>query len=104
MERTWAVYEKKEYCALADHGFRIFAEAVESKAEYPICCPVLLICGKKDAAGSAKRYNRRWAKQDGYRLVWLKNAGHNSNTDAPKQVNRLLEEFTENLHFLKEKE
>lgn len=104
MERTWAVYEKKEYCALADHGFRIFAEAVESKAEYPICCPVLLICGKKDAAGSAKRYNRHWAKQDGYRLVWLKNAGHNSNTDAPKQVNRLLEEFTENLHFLKEKE
>ncbi len=93
MERTWAVYDKKEYCELASHGYRIAAEAVEAKQEYSITCPVLLLCGEKDAAGSVRRYNKCWTKQDGHRLVWLKNAGHNSNTDVPEQVNQLIEEF-----------
>lgn len=97
MEQTWSVYEKVEYCNLADHGFRIVAEAVEEKQEYIIHCPVLLICGEKDYAGSAKRYNRRWTKVDGHKLVWLKNAGHNSNTDEPEQVNKLIEMFVEAL-------
>lgn len=93
MDETWSVYEKTEYCELADHGFRILAEAVEKKLPYEIKCPALLLCGEKDAAGSAKRYNREWTKQDGLPLVWISNAGHNSNTDAPEQVNRLIEEF-----------
>lgn len=93
MRQMWSGYEREEYCCLADHGFRIVAEAVESKLEYPIYCPVLLLCGKKDGAGSAKRYNRQWTKQDGHRLVWLKGAGHNANTDVPEKVNRLIEEF-----------
>lgn len=93
MENMWSVYEKEEYCSLADHGFRIVAEAVEAKEEYPISCPCLLLCGEKDGAGSAKRYNRQWAKQEGRRLVWLKGAGHNANTDAPDTVNRLIQEF-----------
>lgn len=97
MRKTWSVYDKDEYCTLADHGFRIFAEAVEAREEYPIACPVLLLCGEKDGAGSAKSYNRRWAKQDGYRLVWLNGAGHNSNTDVPEQVNQLIEQFVINL-------
>jgi len=93
MRKMWSVYEKTEYCNLADFGYRILADAVEAKAEYPITCPVLLLCGEKDAAGSAKSYNRRWTKQDGHPLVWLKGAGHNSNTDVPEQVNRLIEDF-----------
>lgn len=93
MRRAWAVYEREEYCDLADHGFRIVAEAVEAREEYPISCPVLLLCGEKDGAGSAKRYNRQWTKQDGHRLVWLQGAGHNANTDVPDTVNRLIEEF-----------
>lgn len=93
MERAWSIYEKTEYCALADHGYRIFAEAVEDKDEYLINCPVLLLCGEMDRAGSAKSYNRRWTKIDGYKLVWLKNAGHSSNTDAPEQVNKLIDSF-----------
>lgn len=93
MERTWSIYGKEEYCNLADHGFRILAEAVEARKEYLIDCPALLLCGEKDHAGSAKRYNRRWAKNEGYKLVWIKNAGHNSNTDAPEQVNKLIETF-----------
>ena len=41
MRKTWSVYGKEEYCDLADHGYRILAEAVEAKTEYPIfslCC------------------------------------------------------------------
>lgn len=93
MEKTWAVYTREEYLDLADHGYRILAQATEARPEYKIPCPALLLCGEKDAAGSAKSYNRRWAKIDGHPLVWLKGAGHNSNTDAPDEVNRLIREF-----------
>lgn len=97
MRKAWSVYGKEEYCNLADHGFRIFAEAVESRPEYPLSCPVLLLCGEKDGAGSAKSYNRRWTKQDGHKLVWLKGAGHNSNTDVPELVNQLIDDFVKQL-------
>lgn len=93
MEAMWSSYGKQEFCALADHGYRIFAQAVEERTEYPIACPVLLICGEKDMAGSAKSYNRRWNKVDGHPLHWIEGAGHNSNTDAPETVNALIEEF-----------
>lgn len=93
MEKTWAVYSREEYLDLADHGYRILAEAVEARPSYPIGCPTLLLCGEKDAAGSAKSYNRRWAKNEGRKLVWLKGAGHNSNTDVPDEVNRMILEF-----------
>ena len=66
---------------------------MQAQPEYKIDCPALLLCGEKDAAGSGKRYNRRWAKEDGLPLVWLKGAGHNSNTDVPEEVNRLINEF-----------
>ncbi len=97
MEEAWSVYNKKEYCELADHGSRIFAEAVEEKSEYPIRCPVLLLCGEKDMSGSAKSYNRRWTKQDGFKLVWIKGAGHNSNTDAPDIVNLEIDRFIQSI-------
>ena len=98
MKDTWAVYSRDEYCDLADHGYRIFAQAVEAQPAYPISCPVLLLCGEKDAAGSAKRYNKRWTAQDGHRLVWIKSAGHNSNTDAPETVNALIDDFLRSLN------
>lgn len=90
-------YEKREYCALADHGFRIVAQSVEAGRAYDISCPALLICGEKDGAGSAKRYNREWTKQDGVPLVWVPGAGHNSNTDAPELVNREIEQFVSSI-------
>jgi len=93
METMWSSYGKQEFCALADHGYRILAQAVEEREEYPISCPTLLLCGKKDAAGSAKSYNRRWNKIDGHPLHWIRGAGHNANTDAPEEVNALIEEF-----------
>lgn len=90
-------FTPKEYCLLADHGFRLLAQAVETGRRYEPDCPVLLLCGEKDGAGSAKRYNRAWEKRENRRLVWLKNAGHNSNTDVPEEVNRLVAEFAEGL-------
>lgn len=90
-------YTPKEYCLLADHGYRIVGQAVETNRQYRIPCPVLLLCGEKDAAGSARRYNREWARREGHELVWLEGAGHNSNTDVPEQVNRLLADFVDKL-------
>lgn len=86
-------YEKNEYCGLAAHGFKILAEAMELDLPYEITCPCCLICGEKDKAGSAKRYNRKWTQTEGIRLYWIKNAGHNSNTDAPQEVNEIIQKF-----------
>ncbi|MBR2028792.1 MAG: alpha/beta hydrolase [Oscillospiraceae bacterium] len=97
MKQFMTDYQKEEYCCLADYGYRILADAVEADKKYDITCPVLLICGEKDNAGSAKSYNRRWAKQDGHRLVWLKNAGHNANTDVPDEVNRIIDAFVSSI-------
>lgn len=84
---------QREYAALAGHGYQMLANAMEADLPYEPHCPVLLICGEKDAAGSCKSYSRRWQRDTGYPLEWIPNAGHNSNTDRPDIVNRLIEEF-----------
>lgn len=86
-------YEKDEYVDLAAFGYRLLADAVESGRSFDIDCPALLICGERDRAGDVKPFNRKWAAGEGIRLVWVKGAGHNSNTDKPDEVNRLIEEF-----------
>lgn len=83
--------DQKRYARLSGHGFRMLAEAMEADLPYKIPCPALLICGEKDRAGSCIRYNRAWHKKTGIPIEWIKNAGHNSNTDAPEAVNRLIE-------------
>lgn len=93
MKNAWSVYTKEEYCSLADYGYRILVEAITARETYSITCPVLLLCGERDHAGSAKRYNRNWAKFEEYKLCWITDAGHNSNTDSPEQVNNLIELF-----------
>lgn len=93
MKRMWESYGKQEFCDLSDHGYRIFAQAVEAREAYRLDCPVLLLCGEKDAAGSARRYNRQWTRQDGFPLIMLKNAGHNANVDVPDEVNRRIDAF-----------
>ena len=88
----WYEGQQERYAKLAGHGFRILAEAMERDLPDRIACPALLLCGEKDHAGSCIRYNKAWHKNTGIRLEWIKNAGHNSNTDAPETVNRLIEE------------
>ncbi len=83
--------DQARYAKLAGHGYRMLAEAMEANLPYRIPCPALLICGEKDRAGSCIRYNKAWHKKTGIPIEWIKDAGHNSNTDAPDTVNRLIE-------------
>ncbi len=85
--------DQKKYARLAGHGYRILAEAIEDDLPYEIKCPALLICGDKDHAGSCIRYNKNWHKRSGIKIEWIKGAGHNSNTDQPGQINKLIERF-----------
>ena len=87
--------DQARYAQLSGHGFRILAEAMEADLPYRLTCPVLLICGKKDRAGSCIRYNRAWSRRTGFRLEWIREAGHNANTDKPEQINDLIEELAQ---------
>lgn len=95
MYRMMMVYDgdKERYAKLSGHGFRILAEAMEKDLPYQLKCPALLICGEKDHAGSCIRYNKAWHKKTGIPIEWIKDAGHNSNTDQPEVINRLIENF-----------
>ena len=85
--------DQARYAKLSGHGFRMLAEAMEADLPYELRCPALLICGEKDRAGSCIRYNRAWHKKTGIPIEWIKDAGHNANTDQPEVVNRLIEQF-----------
>ena len=95
MHSMMMVYDgdQDRYAKISGHGFRILAEAMEADLPYKIKCPVLLICGEKDHAGSCIRYNKAWHKKTGIPIEWIKGAGHNSNTDAPETVNGLIEKL-----------
>ncbi|MDD3335984.1 MAG: alpha/beta hydrolase [Eubacteriales bacterium] len=90
--------DQERYAKLAGHGFRILAEAMEANLPYRIPCPALLLCGEKDHAGSCIRYRKAWHKETGIPLEWIKNAGHNSNTDQPQSVNQLIEGFIDRVN------
>lgn len=79
--------DQERYAKISGHGFRMLAEAMEKDLPYEIKCPALLICGKKDHAGSCIRYNKAWHKKTGLPIQWIADAGHNSNTDQPDLVN-----------------
>lgn len=98
MKRFMNTYSREEYCKLAGHGFKMLAEAMEADLPYKIGCPAILICGEKDQAGSAKRYNRRWASEERLPIYWVKDAGHNSNTDRPDEVNGMIRQFINTLN------
>lgn len=87
--------DQARYAKLTGHGFRILAEAMEAELPYRIPCPAMLICGEKDRAGSTIRYNRAWHEKSGIPLEWIKDAGHNSNTDKPEIINGLILRFVD---------
>lgn len=97
MREMMLVYDgdQKRYAKVAGHGYRMLAEAVERNLAYEIKCPALLICGEQDKAGSCVRYNKAWHKSTGIPLEWIKDAGHNSNTDQPELVNSLIAKLVE---------
>jgi pimeloyl-ACP methyl ester carboxylesterase len=85
--------DKNRYAKIAGHGYKILVDAMEKDLPYKINCPALLICGKKDKAGSCIRYSKAWHKDTNIPIEWIKDAGHNSNTDQPEIVNALIENF-----------
>lgn len=87
--------DQKRYAALAGRGYRMLAQAMDADLPYEIPCPAALICGEKDHAGSCIRYNKAWHKHTGLPLYWIKGAGHNSNTDAPAEVNAIIEQVAQ---------
>lgn len=104
MRDMMMVYDRDQahYARLSGHGFRMLAEAMEADLPYVIGCPALLLCGKRDRAGSTKRYNRAWHRVSGIPIEWIEGAGHNSNTDQPEQVNTAIERFVKALPCTKE--
>lgn len=99
MREMMLVYDgdKKRYSRLAGHGYKILSEAMEKDLPYSLKCPALLICGEKDKAGSCIRFNKMWHEDTDIPLEWIQDAGHNSNTDKPEIVNRLIEEFVKKI-------
>lgn len=91
--------DQRWYAKLSGHGFKMLAEAMEADLPYRINCPALLICGEKDRAVSCIRYNKAWHRESGIRIEWIKNAGHNSNTDAPEIVNSLIESLLDEVRL-----
>ena len=90
--------DQKRYAQLAGHGYRILAKAVKEELPYDIICPVQVVCGEQDHAGSCIRYARQWHERIGVPLEWIKNAGHNSNTDQPELINSMIEKFVKEIH------
>ena len=99
MHEIMLVYNgnKKRYSQISGHGMKMLAEAMERDLPYVIDWPALLICGKKDKAGSCVRYNKAWHKDTKIPIEWIKDAGHNSNTDKPQIVNDLIEKLVSQL-------
>ena len=87
---------QERYARLAGYGYKIFSEAVEKNLSYEVKCPQLVICGKEDRAGSCIRYLKAYERNTGKFVQWIDKAGHNSNTDQPDIVNRLIDEFLNN--------
>ena len=48
-----------KFFSFAGFGYKMLAEAVKADLPYHISCQVLLICGERDKAGSAKSYNKK---------------------------------------------
>lgn len=83
----------ERYGLLSEAGIRRLADAFEADRTEELPCPALLLCGTKDRAGSAGRYNKKWHRETGVPLVWIREAGHNANTDQPDAVNREIDLF-----------
>lgn len=84
---------QERYAKISGHGFKMLANAMEADLQYKINCPALILCGDKDKAGFCKRYAKAWSNDSGIKLIWIENAGHNSNTDRPEIVNKIIDEF-----------
>ena len=93
MVRMMLSYGKKNTAILQTTDFVFLHRLWRKNFHMRFPCPYLVLCGEKDAAGSAKRYNRNWKRREHCMLVWIPEAGHNSCCDAPDFVNRYIKRF-----------
>ncbi|MDR2715274.1 MAG: alpha/beta hydrolase [Coriobacteriaceae bacterium] len=69
-------------------------KCLEEDKGYTTPVPTLLLCGRQDVSGNIRKSMPKWAESDpNCRLVWVENAGHCSNLDAPEFVNGEIEGF-----------
>lgn len=94
MHDMLSVYGKKELCRLMYIGEAAF---IPENHNIDLSCPTILLMGEKDKVGKVAQYNRNWSRKTGFPLCWIPNAAHNANEDNPEAVNRIIEEFVQNL-------
>ncbi len=92
-------YSRHELCALLGDGFRALSDAVAKNRAYRIDCPLMIVCGSKDAAGFVKTYDKEWSRETGVPITWVEGAGHNSNVDDPAFVNAAIDRFLESVLY-----
>ena len=86
---------------LYKYSDRIYYSAYEEERDRPA---IGYIRGDKfsvavDAGHSEDHLNEFYEalKKEGLPLYWIKDAGHNSNTDKPDEVNRIIKDFADSL-------
>ena len=71
-------------------------KCIEEDKGYVTPVPALLLCGRSDIGGNIRKVMPKWAESDrNCKFVWVENAGHCSNLDAPEFVNREIKKFLE---------
>ena len=69
-------------------------KCLEEDREYVTPVPTLLLCGRQDISGNIRKAMPKWAESGrNCRFVWVENAGHCSNLDAPEFVNEEIRRF-----------
>lgn len=86
-------YSRRELCALYGGGFRAIADAATLDRPYRIDCPLMIVCGTRDAAGFVRTYDEAWSRETGVPITWVAGAGHNANVDDPAFVNATIDRF-----------
>lgn len=90
MMKMLSDYDKKELCHLMYIGEAAF---IPENRNIDLPCPAVLILGDKDRVGKVAAYNKKWSERTHYPLFLIKGAAHNSNEDAPDEVNRIIGDF-----------
>ena len=71
-------------------------KCLEEDKDYVTPVPTLLLCGRQDISGNIRKAMPKWAESDPKcKFVWVENAGHCSNLDAPEFVNTEIKRFLE---------
>lgn len=97
MRDMMSSFTKDDYVDLVSHGYKAIATAIESERRFKVCCPAIIICGTRDAAGFTKRLSRHWSQKTNIPLHWIEGAGHNANVDCPDVVNAAIDAFLDGL-------